>query len=518
MLPQAWGNQAVASTTNNAYCLQNLESALNSIFNNQNVAPFICRELIQRLVESNPSRDYVYRVAQVFNNDGTGVRGNLQAVIQAILLDYEARSSNMIFQPAYGKEREPLLCVTAMARAFPAPPAVAGTYSQTTNQLITVTTASPHLMNSGDTAFLSFTDTSGNAAPTSQGYSVTVTSISNFTVNAPQLLTGTYVQTNGVITASISGNGLAVGNSLYLMFTTGGASNGVFQVVSTTNTTTFTVTNSDLASHSGNCLLPKLSVGGYTQVGTTITVSTTGPHGLNAGNSVFINFTTGTAVDGIYTVASVPNATHFTILATASVNQNENGLLIYPLLMPPLARSGAVNVQEDTWNMSYTDTGTTSSLSQSPLRSPTVFNFFYPGYQLPGPLASAGLTTPEFQLTTASGVALELNFLEGGILGNTGNTNGLSSFTGGNGSIVLDIAPWMTTNYTANAGIPGLVGALSTALLAGQLSPAAQNNIVNYVASTNFAYSSPPTQTQMRDRVRAVVHLIANSPDFIIQK
>ena len=82
MLPQAWGNQANSTYTNfDSYCLaQDLESAtLNCIYNNPNVAPFICRELIQRLVTSNPSRDYVYRVAQVFNNDGTGVRGNLAA-------------------------------------------------------------------------------------------------------------------------------------------------------------------------------------------------------------------------------------------------------------------------------------------------------------------------------------------------------------------------------------------------------------------------------------------------------
>ena len=156
MLPPAWGNQAVSSTTNDAYCSQDLESAMNSIFNNQNVGPFICRELIQRLVTSNPSRDYVYRVAQVFNDDGTGVRGNLQAVVQAILLDYEARSPNMISQPTYGKQREPLLRVTALARAFPAPPTVSGTYSQTTNQVITITTSSPHLLNNGDTVLLDF--------------------------------------------------------------------------------------------------------------------------------------------------------------------------------------------------------------------------------------------------------------------------------------------------------------------------------------------------------------------------
>jgi len=93
----------------------------------------------------------------------------------------------------------------------------------------------------------------------------------------------------------------------------------------------------------------------------------------------------------------------------------------------------------------------------------------------------------------------------------------LSSFTGGNGSIVLNIAPWMTTNYTSNAGIPTLVSNLNTLLAAGQLSAAAQSNIISYVTNTvNFA--SPTNQTQMRDRVRAVIHLIASSPDYIIQK
>jgi hypothetical protein len=519
MLPQAWGNQTVSSTsTNDAYCSQDLESALNSIFANQNVAPFICRELIQRLVESNPSRDYVYRIAGVFNNDGTGVRGNMQAVIQAILLDYEARSTNMISQPTYGKQREPLLCVTAVARAFPAPPNVNGTYSQTTNQLITVTTSGPNRLGSGDTVLLNFTDTSGQAAPTTQGYSVSVSNQTTFTVNAPQLLTGTYGETNGVVTAAISGHGLAAGDPVYLLFTTGGAAGGTFAVASVIDTAHFTVTNADLVLHNGNCLMPKLSVGGYTQVGTSITISTTGPHGLVAGNNVFISFTSGSAVTGTYQVVTVPDPLHFAITAASSASQNDNSLAVYPLVPPPIPRRGTVTVQENTWNMSYTDTGTTSSLSQSPLRSPTVFNFFYPGYEFPGVLASAGLTTPEFQLTSASGVALEFNFLEGGILNNTGNTNGLSSFTGGNGSIVLDIGPWMTTNNTANAGIPGLVSALDSRLLAGQLSPAAQTAIINYVASTNFAYGSPPTQTQIRDRVRAVVHLIICSPDFVIQK
>ncbi len=518
MLPPAWGNQTVASTTNDNYCSNDLEQAINTIYNNQNVAPFICRQLIQRLVTSNPSRDYVYRVAQVFNNDGTGVRGNLQAVVKAILLDYEARSPVFISQPTYGKQREALIRVTSLARAFASTPSLSGTYAQTTNQTITITTAVPHNLNNGDTVFLTFTDTSGNPVPATQGYGVTVTSPTTFTVSAPQLVVGTYGQTNGVITANLSNNGLASNNPVYLVFTTGGASNGLFTVSNVLDTAHFQVATTDLVTRSGSCLLPKLSVGGYTQTTTNIVISTSGPHGLLAGNNVFINFTSGTAVDGVYTVASVIDPSHFLITTTNSANQNQNSLSIYSLAPPVLQRSGTVVLQQSTWNMSYTDSGTTSSLMESPLRSPTVFNFYYPGYEFPGALASAGLTTPEFQLTTDSGVAAQMNFIEGALLNNTGNTNGLSSFTSGNGSIVLNISPWMTVNYTTNSGIPLLVSNLNTLLAAGQLSAAAQSSIISFVASSNFAYSTPPTQTQMRDRVRAVVHLIVSSPDYMIQK
>jgi hypothetical protein len=90
-------------------------------------------------------------------------------------------------------------------------------------------------------------------------------------------------------------------------------------------------------------------------------------------------------------------------------------------------------------------------------------------------------------------VAAQMNFIEGGILNNTGNTNGLSSFTGGNGSIVLDIDPWMTTNYTPTPAFRTLVSNLNTLLVAGQLSAAAQTNIINYVANTtNFPTARRP--------------------------
>jgi len=520
MLPQAWGNQRVNSTsTNDNYCAQDLEQAVNSIFNHQNVGPFVCRQLIQRLVTSNPSRAYVYRVTQVFNNDGTGVRGNLQAVVQAILLDYEARSTNLLADPTYGKQREPVMRITASARAFPSPPGITGTYTENGSQTITITTPVPHEMNSGDTVTVGFTDTSGNPAPPSQAYSVSVPATNVFTVTAPNLLTGSYVESNNIITVTISGNGLTPGNVAYLVFTSGGAASGGYLVSATNSTSVFTINAFDGFTRSGNCLLPRITASGFVQTGTNVTVSCAGPHGLIAGQTVFVPVNTDNLPSTQYQVASIPDPLHFVLVSTNSVNQTESTLYLYPLDPPPLTRSGTVAIQQSTWNLGYTDTSSTYSLSQSPLRSPTVFNFYYPNYEFPGALASAGLTTPEFQLTSDTSVALAMNFIESGLLNNTSNTNGLSSYVAGNGSIVLNVAPWMTTNYTANANVPNLVSTMNSLLVAGQLSAGAQTNIINYVTNlTSFPFSTPPTQAQMRDRVRAVVHLILCSPDCTIQK
>jgi uncharacterized protein (DUF1800 family) len=89
--------------------------ALDALFNHPNVGPFIGRQLIQRLVTSHPSNAYVARVAGVFNNNGSGVRGDLGAVVRAILLDVEATNP-----PAgsIGKLREPVLRVAHWMRSF----------------------------------------------------------------------------------------------------------------------------------------------------------------------------------------------------------------------------------------------------------------------------------------------------------------------------------------------------------------------------------------------------------------
>lgn len=92
-----------------------LRAALDILFAHPNLAPFISRQLIQRLVTSNPSSAFVARISAVFSNDGSNVRGNLKAVIRALLLDPEARTRQS--SPGTGKLREPILRLTAWARA-----------------------------------------------------------------------------------------------------------------------------------------------------------------------------------------------------------------------------------------------------------------------------------------------------------------------------------------------------------------------------------------------------------------
>ncbi|MDH5538985.1 MAG: DUF1800 domain-containing protein [Rhizobacter sp.] len=94
-----------------------LKIALDTFFNHPNTGPFIGRQLIQRLVTSNPSPAYVGRVAAAFANDGSGVRGDMKAVIRAVLLDAEARNHNAA-DTGFGKNREPVIRLANFLRAF----------------------------------------------------------------------------------------------------------------------------------------------------------------------------------------------------------------------------------------------------------------------------------------------------------------------------------------------------------------------------------------------------------------
>jgi uncharacterized protein (DUF1800 family) len=97
---------------------QDLTGALSDIFNHANVGPFVCKQLIQHLVTSTPSPAYVARVSAVFASDSTGVRGNMKSVIQAILMDPEARAGDTNASFDGGHLREPMLYVTNVIRGL----------------------------------------------------------------------------------------------------------------------------------------------------------------------------------------------------------------------------------------------------------------------------------------------------------------------------------------------------------------------------------------------------------------
>jgi uncharacterized protein (DUF1800 family) len=111
-------NQEVSSS---ASAKDALYQVMDYLAAHSNVGPFIGKQLIQRLVCSNPSPAYVARITKVFNNDGNGVRGNLKAVVKAILLDTEARtlpSPGTDAYNGYGRLREPVLRLVQWARTF----------------------------------------------------------------------------------------------------------------------------------------------------------------------------------------------------------------------------------------------------------------------------------------------------------------------------------------------------------------------------------------------------------------
>lgn len=94
---------------------EEMDRALDNIFNHPNVAPFVSKFLIQHLVTSDPTPSYVGRISAVFNNNGQSVRGDLRAVVKAILMDPEARG-DVKTDPNYGKLREPVQLTTNIYR------------------------------------------------------------------------------------------------------------------------------------------------------------------------------------------------------------------------------------------------------------------------------------------------------------------------------------------------------------------------------------------------------------------
>jgi len=117
----ACANCVVGGTNNlantQAYAIASLNTAIDNLFNHPNTGPYVCTQLIHQMVTSNPAPAYVGRCSAAFANNGSGVRGDMKAVITAILLDPEARG-DVKTDPNYGHLREPVLLMTHLLRAF----------------------------------------------------------------------------------------------------------------------------------------------------------------------------------------------------------------------------------------------------------------------------------------------------------------------------------------------------------------------------------------------------------------
>ena len=555
--PIAGQGNLVSTAISNQYDLnglKDLEATLDNIMENSAVGPHICRQLIQRLVTSQPKPEYVQRVVRAFNGEqyaapsnATGVRGDMKEVFRAILLDAEARDPAATNDVKFGKQREPVLRITGPARSLPALDIPNSTYAQSGLGTITVTTPTPHRLFSGQIVrladFVPDQNSPSTQLPTTQQYTVSNVAPTSFTVNNSGTSSTTYSVTGNV--ATINSAGYAVGDRIYLNFTTGGLSGGAFAynkayTVETATSAAFTV---DLGSPpgdtSGACLIPKIT-SGYTVNGIagaqTILIQTTGNHNLVGykaavgadpavpGDLVYLKFAMLNspvgASNGIYEVTSVVGANSFKVAVPAipvltTGSQDTSSVTVFPLKGSQWTRNGTVTVGFSNWNI-----GTPSSINQNPLNSPTVFNFFYPDYQYPGDIANAGMTTPEFQLTNDSNTMNLTNTITGGTLVNFSSTGvGYFHFFS-NYALTMDYSPYMTPAKTSNAGIPALVDELGILLTSGNLTSGTKTIISNYVTSTNpvnFAYTTPTT-AEMRNRVSAIVHLIVTSAEYAIQK
>jgi uncharacterized protein (DUF1800 family) len=546
------GNHAGSAIANDpvfqALARQELDAVHDQLFQHPNLGPFLCHQLIQRLVTSTPSPGYIYRVVQKFNDNGSGVRGDLKAVIKAILLDHEARSPAAAAAPGYGKQREPVIRVTQLARAFRPVHNFAGAYVQD-GGLITVNTgATSHRLANNQKALLGF---SSAGVPSQDGdYTVINTpppTANTFTVRTRDVVRGTWAQADTTITVTTqASHGFLDGQSAYLRFRSGAGgvvADGVYPLLSRVSSTVFTVAAPDSATRSGEIDVA-WQRGSYTQNVsggvTTLTVTCGNVPGLALGSKMTVNFTpitgqTTAPPNGVYTIATISPTEPRTFTLTPdsgeqSLLTGRSGTFNAAPHAPTLDRGGDVVSGYSDWNVGSTDT----SLGQTPLGSPTVFNFFEPTYKFPGELADAGLTTPEFQISSDTNVIRQANLLFGGIYHTSGTsvpttsgyTNGFSSFASGGHDIMMDFSKWMGprttgTNYWTNtANLRDLIRELSGLLMAGQMSQAMEDQIYNHVSLTsNIAYNATtPTDAERRNRVRAIIYFIAVSPEHAIQR
>ncbi len=501
---------------------RNLAGALDVIFHHPNVGPFISRQLIQRLVTANPSPSYIYRVTQKFNNNGSGVRGDISAVVKAILLDPEARNATPRTQPGYGHLKEPVIRATQVLRAFK-PFSVGETHATTSNMIGTVT--------------ISPNDNVNLALPlTYVSYTLTPASNALFANEVVRLRGQTVTTENGYY--RFTGNG-ALLTFLAATLPAGETNRGDW------------FTNVDLAVG--------LPVSHFTIVGELNPpqppVNTTFPAIiLSKGNSILLRNQTNPKENGVYTIVEANQPIVRATFGDAAAELNNATVHVGALWDPTLAtpafvsqsfKCGSVasvgtddivftkisaNISgRNMWNMGTTGGQGGDRLSQTPLRSPTVFNFYEPDYVFLGATGNTGLFSPEFQVTSETSIVNAGNwFFDLTRRNNINATTQAEPYSygqgytyqaaDGGGTLARDVKLNLTTERALADTPAALIDRMNTLLLAGQLPARLHTLLAEYVAT--YPATSPnidPNANRMT-RVGEALNMISLSPEFSIQK
>ncbi len=463
-----------------ATCDAELQASHDVIFHHPNAGPFICRQLIQRMVTANPSPGYLYRCASAFDDNGSGVRGDMKAVMRAILLDPEARNQTPRLQPGFGKLKEPVLRATQMLRAFQAFSFAASTWGNSIDLGAAVFSPQGNL----------------NLAVPLRTASVTYGTTSQVTITTSWM--DDAIDPDGTAAASapaVFSFPLAPGNLILLRRQTAPPAGGL------------------VINAAGDTNSPQNGLYVFTANGVPLARAPVADTPAELNKAWIMLATARRDAPGTPGGSPLPNINGGVLLGNRYYQQTSSvtNLGTDPVLWT-LSTSGAGNTHRRLWEMG----NLRSPFQQNPLRSPTVFNFYEPDYMFLGQTGNAGLTGPEFQITSETTVITTANWFYDLTRRNSANTS--SPFSYGQGySYGDDNKKEIKLNLTrerpmaANAGT--LVDHLATLLMPGQMTPRLRSLLTGYLTTITAT-----TDADKMNRLGEALYLISLCPEFAIQR
>lgn len=461
-------------------CDDELKASHDVIFHHPNVGPFVCRQLIQRLVTANPSPAYIYRAASAFADNGGGVRGDMKAVMRAILLDPEARNQAPRTQPGYGKLKEPVLRATQVIRAFRGYSHAEATWSTTIDLGVAIMSPNANIDLSVPLRTADVVYTTGTLETVTSSYIDDV------------------IDPDGTGTASAPTNFsfvVAPGNFILLRRQTAPPAGGLV-----------TDANGDTNS-------PENGLYVFTANGVPLTRA---PQADTAAelNQAWITLTSARRdAPGTPGGSALPNTNGGTFSGNRYYQQTS---VITALGTDPVKWNlvGAGNNLRHQWEMG----DTRSAFQQTPLRSPTVFNFYEPDYVFLGATGNAGLYGPEFQITSETSAITTVNWFYDLTRRNSSSTSSPLSYGQGysyGSPTQKEIKLDLTAERALASNAAALTDHLAARLMPGQMTPRLRTLIVDYI-NTSFAASG--TDAEKMARVGEVLYLISMCPEFATQR